>query len=363
MFSSKKAMIVAWVTTVVVILGIFLWANGEYATVQAEKARMKPPAVKAKSTQDDFVVAKASGATSDETTVIVDDGAVDEEMVDDNPCGGLPPEEEADDDSVEEFAADDKAGLLESDTDALEGDADTLVNWKLYSADVTLDPSLKPIAILMTDMGLNAGRTRDAIDQLPKEVSIGISPYSHEIERWSPIVLDNGNEFLLMLPMEPMRYPLHDPGPLGMLIGASSADNIKRLDTILGSITGYIGMVNHMGSRMTADEPSLTPILQHLKDRGLMFVDSRTTAKSIAADVADTLGLPYAVNSRYIDNEASEDAILKQLSALEARATKRGSALGIARLSTLSVDTINAWAETLQSRGFQLVPVSAIVKE
>jgi len=386
MFSSMRAMIAAWATTAVVIIGVVIWTNGEYAAVQAQRAAMQPPAVTGTSVKDDKVVADINDEASAVAVEVAED-----QIIDDDPCGGLPPEESTDPqtsgaevmsdepldtvnedsettltDTVLDTANDVASSAVAPDSsmpEAVKSKAYSLANWKLYSADVTLDPSLKPIAILITDLGLNAGRTRDAIDQLPKEVSLGISPYSHEISRWSTIILDHGNEFLLMLPMEPMRYPAHDPGPLGMLVGAPTDQNITRLDSILGSITGYIGMVNHMGSRMTADELSLTPVLQHLKDRGLIFVDSRTTAKSVAANVSDAIDLPYAVNSRYIDNERSEDAIMRQLNALEARAAKRGSALGIARLNTLSVATISSWAETLQSKGFQLVPVSAIVSE
>jgi hypothetical protein len=51
------------------------------------------------------------------------------------------------------------------------------------------------------------------------------------------------------------------------------------------------GVNNHMGSKVTADAGMMRAILQPIRERGLFFLDSRTTAKSVAYDVAVDMGI------------------------------------------------------------------------
>ena len=170
----------------------------------------------------------------------------------------------------------------------------------------------------------------------------------------------NGREVLLMLPMEPNSYPQDDPGPHTMLTSLGPAANRDRLQWVLSRGVGYVGLVDHMGSRFTSAPEALRPVLETLDARGLMFVDSRSTEHSVVAGIAEAVGLPHTAGDRFIDVELSRAAIDQALRALDAVALERGTAVGIARPYPLTFERLAAWLPTLPAKGLVLAPVTAV---
>lgn len=237
---------------------------------------------------------------------------------------------------------------------------DGLVAWQEYARPYTGPDDAPRIAILITDIGLNTKSSNAAIDDLPGQIDMAFSPYGRNLQDWMDKARAKGHEGILMLPTEPLNYPDNDPGPHSLLTDLSQTDNLKRLDWLLSQVTGYVGVVNHMGSKFTASEEGMTPILNDLNNRGLMFIDSRSTRFSMAARLARQLNMPRAMNDRFIDNVISPAEIKRQLSELEKTARTFGTALGLARATPLTIREIAAWAETLDQNGIQLVPITAI---
>ena len=224
------------------------------------------------------------------------------------------------------------------------------------------DPDKPWIAVIVTKLGLSRARTEQAIADLPPEVSLAFSPYGRRLEDWGRKARKSGHEVLLMVPMEPIGYPDNDPGPLGLMTMLTKAENLDRLHRVLGRMTGYVGVVSQMGSRFTASSQALAPIIADLARRGLLVVDSRTTARSVLADEARAAGLPVAVNDRIIDNIADPSEIDRYLRELETLALRRGYALGLGRPYPVTIARIRAWAKGLAARGFVLAPVSALAQ-
>lgn len=241
---------------------------------------------------------------------------------------------------------------------------DSMVAWKEYARPFKtekINGKEKPqIAIIVTGIGLNAKITNMAITSLPGEINLGFSPYGRKLQKWMNKSRDYGHESLLMIPTEPLKYPDDDPGPHTLMTGASSRDNLKRLDWVLSQVTGYVGVINEMGSKFTTSEDDVLPILESLKGRGLMFLDSRSTRFSVAAKVARRLSMPRALNNLYIDNNINSKDIRANLAQLENTARTYGTALGVANTVPLSIKEIALWSKSLSARGFQLVPVTAI---
>ncbi|MGD8326249.1 MAG: divergent polysaccharide deacetylase family protein [Sphingomonadales bacterium] len=233
--------------------------------------------------------------------------------------------------------------------------------WQAYAAS-TPDTAQKPmIAIIFTALGIRQSATQAVIEDMPAAITLAFSPYGQNLEDWGERARVAGHEVLLMVPMEPLRYPANNPGPDTLLSNAPAAENIKRFYRILSKMQGYVGVMNDMGSAFTADEGAMQPILADIKDRGLMFVDARSTHLSIAAPLAKELALPIAYNNRFIDQNPTEAAIKEMLAALERTAERRGAAVGLARALPISQSVIKEWATNMQQEDqFQLVPVSAI---
>lgn len=232
---------------------------------------------------------------------------------------------------------------------------------EFYAAPIGADEETPRIAILVTELGQRSNITQNALNSLPRAVSVAFSPYASNLDRWTEIARNDGREYLMMLPMEPVNYPQNDPGPFSLFVDQTPTQNLALLHSVMGQTTGYVGLINHMGSRFTAAAESLRPILEDIRARGLVFVDSRSTRYSRAGRMGVALGLSVAQNDRYIDNSLTEADILRELGELEARARSVGAAVGIARPYAVSLKTIEKWQEGLKERGVQLVPITAVI--
>jgi polysaccharide deacetylase 2 family uncharacterized protein YibQ len=169
---------------------------------------------------------------------------------------------------------------------------------------------------------------------------------------------DNGHEVLLQIPLEPNNYPAVDPGPHTLLTSLPPEENMKRLQWLMSRYTGYVGVTNHMGEKFEVTSASLTPVLEELKRRGLLYVDDGSVKDSTVSQIAGTIGLDYSVASVQID--ASN--LAKELAQLEATAKERGAAIGVVKATPATVKQLSDWAAKLQAKGFVLVPVSAAVR-
>ncbi len=98
-----------------------------------------------------------------------------------------------------------------------------------------------------------------------------------------------------------------------------------------------------------------------LARRGLLFYDDGSTPKSAAPDVALQTDTAFVRGALTIDHVQDGASIDRALSDLETQARSHGSAVGTAFLYPVSVERLALWARGLSSRGFVLVPASAIV--
>ncbi len=232
-----------------------------------------------------------------------------------------------------------------------------------YSAPPPRNMHLHKIAMVITDMGQRRNSTQRVITELPSAVSFAFSPYSTNAFEWGEQSRRTGHEVLLMIPMEPVNYPQNDPGPFTLLTSRSARENINLLRASLGRMSGYVGVVNHMGSRFTAASESLRPVLEELQRRGLMLLDSRASQYSRAASMGRDLGMPTAFNNNFVDENVNPGEIAKQLAELESRARSLDYAVGMGRPYPVTVDAIKVWAAGLERRGFVLVPISAVANK
>jgi polysaccharide deacetylase 2 family uncharacterized protein YibQ len=100
-----------------------------------------------------------------------------------------------------------------------------------------------------------------------------------------------------------------------------------------------------------------------LKQRGLLFLDSRTISNSAGLTLAHQLGVPSTARDVFLDNEVDGEAIAAQLAETEAIARRHGSAIAIGHPHDATIDELQRWLPSLPGKGFELVPVSALVRE
>jgi polysaccharide deacetylase 2 family uncharacterized protein YibQ len=218
------------------------------------------------------------------------------------------------------------------------------------------------IAIVVRGLGISATATKAALDTLPPGVTLAFAPYARDVGHWVAQARARGHEVLLEVPMEPFDFPDSDPGPHTLRAGQREGTNLDRLTWALTRFTGYAGVTNLMGQRFLSDGDALSPVLTYLSRHGLYFFDNGGAAQSVAPLVAGQVGAPLVQSNATIDTIQTALEIDHRLSDLEKAARANGSATGSAFLYPVSLSRIAAWAKDLKSRGFVLVPVSAIVR-
>lgn len=239
-----------------------------------------------------------------------------------------------------------------------------LPTWERFRQPFNLDDKRPRIAVVLTGLGLSDSATEAAINQLPAAVTLSFSPYARNLERWIALARARGHEVMLDLPMEPATFPNEDPGPQGLLVGLSTEENLNRLDWVLSRGSAYVGLAGAMGSRFTASRDSVEPVLREVKDRGLIFLDRRTTEGSLVPALAEELGLPSAVNNRSVDErQASRVAIDARLAQIERIALTEGFAVAMAQPYPVTLERLAEWATEITSRGFALAPISALADQ
>lgn len=235
----------------------------------------------------------------------------------------------------------------------------SLPAWKKYAVSVDVPSGIPKIAIIIDDVGVDRKRSIEAI-ALPEPITLAFLPYAHRVDSLAKLARESGHEILVHMPMEPMDGDL-DPGQ-GVLTGTMDARTFAgTLAQNLAAIEGYVGINNHMGSRLTVDPAAMDRLMVALKARGLAFIDSRTTAQSVAAQSARVHGLPYAERSVFLDHVPGIGNVRESLKALEKTAREKGSAIAIGHPKDDTLAALREWIPDLAEKGFVLVPVTAVL--
>ncbi|MEQ8708409.1 MAG: divergent polysaccharide deacetylase family protein [Rhodospirillales bacterium] len=231
--------------------------------------------------------------------------------------------------------------------------------WRRYAAPFRPQGKRPMIAIVIDDVGLSGDRTRDVIS-LRAPVTIAFLSYAEDLPAKSAAARKAGHEVMVHVPMEPMAK--EDPGPNALTTDLTAAEIRERLDWALGRFEGFVGFNNHMGSKFTSDRTVMTQVAAIAKQRGLLFLDSVTSARSVAWDVAREQGVPTARRDVFLDNDNAFEPILVQLGRLERVARRDGTAIAIGHPHEATLEALNQWLSDIEKRGFQLAPVSEIVR-
>jgi uncharacterized protein len=237
--------------------------------------------------------------------------------------------------------------------------------FEVYARPVLLDPKLNAgaprVALMVGGLGLSTEGDEAAIAKLPGAVTLGFAPYGAAIEERAAEAREAGHETALQAPMEDFSDGTGDSGPHVLKTSASDADNIESLRWLMSRFIGYVAVANHLGGKFTADPKEISPILTEIAARGLGYLDDGASPRSVAPDVAATLAMPWARADLVIDANPSPEAIEAALARLLDRARKRGSAIGVASASPISVELLARWANGLEAKGVALVPLSALM--
>jgi len=215
------------------------------------------------------------------------------------------------------------------------------------------------IGIIIDDVGYDSSLAK-AFIQLDLPLTLSILPFAPGSKSIAQRAKKEGREIMLHLPMEPINYPAVDPGDGVLLLSMDKEMILEVLNRDLSWVPFASGVNNHMGSRFTASEEKMVVVLTELKRRGLYFIDSRTTSRSVAFKVAKRMALRTASRDIFLDNELSENALKIQMERLLSLARQKGWAIGIGHPHQETLELLKKYESTL-THETEVVPVSKLV--
>lgn len=238
-----------------------------------------------------------------------------------------------------------------------------LREWTPPLEDATLETAVARrtarVAIILDDGGYG-GPQVDVILGLDPDVTLAILPYTPQGTELAERAAGLGFEVMLHMPMENVSDTLRHEGQLNVGMTPDEIDALTR--AALAQVPHAVGVNNHMGSKFTAEADAMGPFLDWVKTSGLYFVDSGTTAQSVAYRAAHERGIPSAARTLFLDNVDEPEAIRARLLELVEMAQQQGEAIGIGHFR---LNTATALAEMLpqfSSMGVELVRASELVR-
>lgn len=232
--------------------------------------------------------------------------------------------------------------------------------WRQYAVAAPTTADRPMIAVVIDDMGIDRRRS-DRVVALEGPLTLSYLTYARELRAQALEARIRGHELMLHVPMEPSNQAI-DPGPNVLLTDLPHTDLRTRLDWALGRFEGFVGINNHMGSKFTADPTGMTVVMEALRDRGLLFLDSRTTGATQGAVTALRAGVPFVERNVFLDNVNDVAAVNDRLADLEDVAARHGFAVGIGHPRDATIEALSEWVWGMSERGFVLVPLTTIVE-
>jgi polysaccharide deacetylase 2 family uncharacterized protein YibQ len=223
-----------------------------------------------------------------------------------------------------------------------------------------IPPRVGPkIAIIIDDLGYRFAEGQRAV-RLPGPVAVAILPHTPYAAGLASEADSRGKEIVLHVPMEALEAELLGPGALELdqtrseLAGALAAD--------LAAVPLALAVSNHMGSSLTREAVPMRWIMEELKSREtLFFVDSYTTADSVALQAAREAGVRALRRDVFLDGDQTPAAVQREWLRLLARARERGFALAIGHPHAATLEFLERALPALAASGVALVPLADLL--
>jgi uncharacterized protein len=193
------------------------------------------------------------------------------------------------------------------------------------------------LVVVVDDLGYSLPRAERVL-ALPGPVTLGMLPFAPATPAIARRAVETGHELILHQPMESLPAPHLRPVDGTLTLAMSAARFAHLFEASLDAVPGIVGVNNHTGSRLTQDEPAMRRLMAHIAGRSLIFLDSRTTADTVAVRVARQASVPALQRDVFLDHVPHPAAIDAAFQRSIAIARQRGRAIVIAHPYPVTLD-------------------------
>jgi len=215
------------------------------------------------------------------------------------------------------------------------------------------------VAIVIDDMGYDKKIFKKFVD-LGIPLTFSILPGQKFSAGIAKEARSLNYEVMLHLPMEP-RNPERNPGNGTILTHMSQDEILRQLSEDIESVPYIAGVNNHMGSLLTENQDVMNIILEEIHRRGLFFVDSKTSPRSVAYETARRIGVRSGRRDVFLDNKSDIEYIKGQVDKVIRIAKQNGEATAIGHPRAGTIAAIREKIADFKKEGIELVPVSEVL--
>jgi hypothetical protein len=216
------------------------------------------------------------------------------------------------------------------------------------------------IGIVIDDFGYRNDDVSDGFLNLDVPLTYAVIPGHEYSKSFGEKAVRKGFEVIVHMPFE----NLANKGGEESFVLSTSMDSEtiqKRVQAALDEIPSAIGMNNHQGSKASADQHVMSNVARVLKKRNLFFVDSRTTAETVAESTMEVYKVPTTRRNIFLDNEDDEGKIHEQLIKLVEKSEEWGAAVGIGHVKPKTLKILKKYIPELQKKGYKFEFVSKML--
>jgi uncharacterized protein len=222
-----------------------------------------------------------------------------------------------------------------------------------------IKPRAGKIAIVIDDVGYSQANFK-IIEDIKFPVTFAILPGLDFSEDAARQFNSRGFQVILHLPMEPKEKTNLENNTVLTSMDKAAIRSIIEKD--LSTVPHARGVSNHMGSRGTEDENTMSAVLGELKDKHLFFLDSFVTVGSSAGRLSENKQVKFVKRDVFLDNSADPDYIRQQLSLLKQKAGQKGQAVGIGHDRKNTLEVLRQEMPKIEKEGFEFVFVSELAR-
>lgn len=216
------------------------------------------------------------------------------------------------------------------------------------------------IAIIIDDLGYKLHEGQQSIE-LNHPLTLAIIPGSPHARVLAEAANCKGDkEIMVHLPMTPNKEIAWEIGLSGSM---NEEEFTAATQKLLARVPHAIGVNNHGGSLLTRDRKRMDWLMTVLEQNSLFFVDSRTTAESVAEDAARSAQIPFSSRDIFLDNERNPQAIERQLDKLISLANQHGQAIAIGHPYKETLAVLALRLGEIQAQGIDIVGISHVLHQ
>ena len=209
------------------------------------------------------------------------------------------------------------------------------------------------IAIVIDDLGDNI-RTEDVI-ALNMPLTMAFLPDDKASPRLSVQAAEKGHDVLVHMPMQSKGYENREQTLLKK--DMSEAEIKELLRYAFARVPAAKGLNNHTGSAFTEYREGMRVVLDYARENSYLYLDSKTTAASVAQSVSDALEYPILTRHVFLDHFEEIEMVEKALVKTQEIAEMHGVAIAIGHPKPNTLQALKSWAQGLDNTKFELVGI------